>query len=145
MTMTSNTLTISGKYELLALHRALMEARFCSLAHDPDVSASSILANLHRSMMPTLAELAQEEPRSGKRWGEWLVLDEGRWEWRVALAKGADSVLWRLMDATAKSNFAEDLLAPFTVNDQIKAHFVSCVEQEIARRRHGHLPLSAQQ
>jgi hypothetical protein len=132
--MTLNTLTISGKYELLALHRALMEARFSTEAGDPDVSASPMLASLHRTMVTALMALAEREPRSGKRWNEWLALDMARHEWSVAVKRGADSVLWKLMDSSGKASFAADLLAPFDCDERIKAEFVCAVEREIARR-----------
>ena len=58
--MTSKIFNVSGYYELLALHRALLESQLCGEPNDMDVSASPIIARSHKQLLATLVDLEIE-------------------------------------------------------------------------------------
>ena len=60
--------SVTDKYELLALHRALYEAQFSVDPHDRDVPGSPILANLANRVVDALTAL---DPR----WADWRSAD----------------------------------------------------------------------
>lgn len=87
--MTSNSLVLDDYYELLALHRALLEAKFCDEPNDLDVSGSPIIARLYQKLIPVLiqAEVEKKGDTARQSWSHWLRLDATRREWGVALKR----------------------------------------------------------
>lgn len=123
--------SISGKYDLVALHRGLLEARFCAVANDPDVSGSPILSELHRRLVQTLRAIEIEEKGTDSVWATWLKMDSTRREWSVALGRASTCSIWGKLSPEDMLRFVDDLLAPFLVDDAVRKEFVS----EVERRR----------
>lgn len=131
--MTSEIFSVHDKYELLALHRGLMEARFCDVANDPDVSGSPILAKIHREIVSALMALDKPVGGSREQWQEWLIIRADRREWSVALARAAESAWWPRLDGVEKIKAARDLLSPFVLSDQQAEAFVELVDSRSTR------------
>lgn len=130
--MTSNVFSVSDYYELLALHRALLESQFCDVPNDMDVSASPIVAKLHKQLLATLVDVEVERKGVDAKiaWTEWLKIDAERREWKVALKRAKHERLWNEWDYDAKKNYVYDLLSPFELDDNLVDKFiteVSCV------------------
>lgn len=124
--MTSSTLLISDRYEMLALHRGLMEARFCEFPNDADVSGSPILARFHRALLDRIVEL--EGADSAFRWRDWLKAGPERREWKVAVMRAASSSRWKGLNANERRELSRNLLAPFEISDESLSFFVAQVE-----------------
>lgn len=124
--MTSKVLEVVGNNELLALHRGLMEARFCEVPNDPDVSGSPILSEIHRKLVEVI--VAGETVRSTEQWRQWLQLSDDRREWNVALDRAIHSTRWKGLDGDEKRKLALDLLSPFDVSEAGLMSFVSAVD-----------------
>lgn len=127
--MTTSAVVISSKYDLLSLHRGLMEARFCDQANDPDVSGSPILAKIHRDIISAIIEADLSDGLSPERWKAWLKITEDRREWSVALKRASVSSLWRGFSYSDKATLTLDLLAPFDVDPEAVEFFIDAVEK----------------
>jgi|SRR5688500_3680210 hypothetical protein len=125
--MTSRAFSLGDRYELLALHRGLMEARFCEVANDPDVSGSPILSKIHRDIVQLLSEL--ECGGSSASWKQWLTIEPDRREWRVAIKRASDASRWKELDEEGKKKLALDYLAPFEVRDDLLGLFIRTADQ----------------
>jgi len=127
--MTSSVFSVCDYYELLALHRALLEAKFCDEPNDNDVSGSPIVASLHRQLVEALVEAESErkgvEARSA--WTKWLALSSGRREWKVALGRARSEPQWNGWTEKDRLSYARALLSPFSVSDELLAEFIRCV------------------
>ena len=127
--MISNSFVVSDYYELLALHRALLEAKFCDEPNDLDVSASPILAESYRKLISSLINMEVE--RKGKtaqnEWADWLKIGVERREWRVGLQRARNERLWKQWSLQDKRKYVYDLLAPFTLDDELVDYFISQV------------------
>jgi hypothetical protein len=125
--MSSRKLTIDNKYELLALHRGLMEARFCPEPNDMDVSGSPILAALHRRLMDVLLALEPHDSATSLQWKSWLQMDVERRHWGIALGRARNSTWWKKLTIEERKQAALDLLAPFSVTDELIELFLQSV------------------
>lgn len=128
--MTSKPISLIDRYDLLALHRGLMEARFCEIANDPDVSGSPILARIHRDTVAAIIESEKIIGLDVSRWWNWLLISEDRREWAVAVQRASMSSRWGSLDDPSKRELAHDLLAPFTVNEELLDIFLATVEKQ---------------
>lgn len=124
--MTSKVFNVSDYYELLALHRALLESQFCEEPNDLDVSASPIVAKLHKKLLDILVEVESE--RKGfsveNSWGDWLKIHSGRREWKVALKRAKSQEFWGEWDYSTKKEYVYDLLSPFELDDDLVDEFI---------------------
>jgi len=127
--MASKIFNVSDYYELLALHRALLESQFCDEPNDMDVSASPLVAKLHKQLLETLVDVEVE--RNGVEakiaWAEWLEIDVERREWKVALKRAKGERLWAEWNYDAKRAYVYDLLSPFAVDDKLVGEFIKQV------------------
>lgn len=127
--MTTSTIVISDVYELLALQRGLLEARYCDIPNDPSVSASPILAGIHKRVMDAIIAANLPDGLSPDRWRQWLAIDPERREWGVALKRAAQDSSWSRLSQEDKRSFAIGLLTPFEVNDKLLDEFLSRVDE----------------
>ena len=127
--MTSKIFNVSDYYELLALHRALLESQFCDEPSDIDVSASPLVAKLHKQLLETLvdAEVERKGIEAKTAWNEWLEIDAERREWKVALKRAKNERLWNEWDDSTKKTYVYDLLSPFDVDDNLVDKFIAQV------------------
>ena len=127
--MTSKIFNVSDYYELLALHRALLESQFCGEPNDMDISASPIIAKLHKQLLETLVNVEIERKGIAAKtiWDEWLNISAERREWKVALKRAKDERLWNEWDYDAKRTYVYDLLSPFKIDDNLADMFITQV------------------
>ncbi|WP_427885157.1 hypothetical protein ACQHIV_23530 [Kribbella sp. GL6] len=71
--------------ELLAVHRALMAARFVDEPETPTLLGSPYLAKVHSGVVDEMTALCRREGRFGEaeRWEDWREMSRGRAEWGV--------------------------------------------------------------
>lgn len=128
--MTSKVFNVSDYYDLLALHRALLESKFCDEPNDMDVSASPIIAKLHKQLLKVLIEIEVEKKGEDSRvsWAEWLKIDSERREWQQALKRARHESLWQEWDVNTKKNYIYNLLSPFHLDDVQVCDFIVQVD-----------------
>jgi hypothetical protein len=127
--MTSNDFIVNDYYELLALHRVFIEAKFCDCPNDFDVSPSPIVASLHKKLLFSLIAMDVEKKGESARhdWNKWLNIDPSRREWAVAIKRAENENLsgdWSEMD---RKTYILDLLSPFNINDELVEIFLNQV------------------
>lgn len=125
--MNSRILEIYDYYELLALHRALLESKFCSEPNDMDVSGSPIIAKLHRNVVDLLiaAEIDRYGITARDNWDKWLRLDSERREWQVALSRARSHSRLELMNESDRRQHIINLLSPFHVSEDQVNQFIT--------------------
>lgn len=127
--MTSKKFCVDDYYELIALHRALLESQFCDEANDMDVSASPIVAKLHKQLLEILVEVEVEKkgPKVKMAWDDWLKIDVDRREWKIALARAKEERLWSEWGHDERKKYAHDLLSPFELSDDLAEKFIKLI------------------
>ncbi len=117
-------------YELSALHRALMEAKFVEIANSRDVAGSPYVAGLAHRVLDAL--IRQDEERKGPQargsWEEWRKLDSSRREWKIGVRRAKEQSDWDELSGDEKSRLGRDLLAPCEVEAEQVAEFVKEVD-----------------
>jgi hypothetical protein len=126
--MTTKAITLSDIDDLLALHKGLMESRYCTTPYDSYVSGSPRLADIHRNVVAAIRSANLPAGLSPDSWDKWLAIDEDRREWRVALDRAANSSRWQKLDYSEKCEIATNLLSPFTVDEEVLGKFVEAAD-----------------
>jgi hypothetical protein len=127
--MTTKAITLSDIDDLLALHKGLMESRYCTTPYDSYVSGSPRLADIHRNVVAAIRSANLPAGLSPDSWDKWLAIDEDRREWRVALDRAANSSRWQELDYSEKCEVATNLLSPFTVDEEVLGKFVEAADR----------------
>lgn len=96
---------IEDKFELLALHRALFEAKFVEDPRDPVVPGSRIIANLANRLVD---ELAAKDPK----WQQWRNAAQHTERVDVVRRRIAESSKWKSWSAAERRDYVEILLSP---------------------------------
>lgn len=119
-------ITIDSYPDLIILHKTIMEAKFSGDVWDYDVPRSSEIAALSRKVVTELIRQADQKYPGQKRveqWDSWLQIDPERREWKSALNFARKAQYNKLAAASLKAA-VEDLLAPFTVSEDLVQQFV---------------------
>ena len=129
--MISSDFIVNDYYELLTLHRVFIEAKFCDGPNDLDVSASPMVATLHKKLLFNLIAMDVEKKGESARsdWNEWLDIDPSRREWAVAIERAENERLWDDWSVTDRKTYILDLLSPFNVTEELVEVFVNQVKQ----------------
>lgn len=127
--MTTDMLVVSNVHELLALQRVIMEARYCEIASDTAISASPMVADMHKRVLDAIIAADLPAGLSPESWRKWLVMDEGRREWEIALKRVGQHYSWKTLSRDEKRSLASDLLAPFVVSDYLLEKFLTRADE----------------
>lgn len=127
--MTSSSFIVQDYYELLALHKALMEAQFCDDPNNFDISASPVIALLHKRLLESLvhADSARNGEAANNKWENWLSLSSDRREWNVALSRAQNERRWFQWTKEERLEYVKCLLAPFCTSDKLLEEFINQV------------------
>jgi len=120
-------LSTDNYYELLALHKALLESKFNNAPNDFDVSKSPIVNKLYAEVLETLlqAELEKNGEAGKNRWISWFQMDKAKREWNVALNTVKRERLWSDWDNQKKEDFAKAVVYPFQLNEENLQMFIT--------------------
>jgi len=127
--MTTNDFVLSEIHELLALQRVLMEARYCEIPSDTAISASPIVADMHRKVLDAIIAANLPAGLSPSNWEKWLVMDESRREWDIALTRASQYYAWNRSSDEEKRSFALCLFSPFKVSEELLSNFLLRVDE----------------
>jgi hypothetical protein len=124
---------LSGYPELLAVHRALMEAKFREAPNDPVLLGSPLLADVANRVVDALIGLdSQRHGSAGRdRWVEWRQLSPERREWKLAIQAVSSAESWSKWSQAERRSYVITVLAPFTLDDPSIEAFL----EEIANMR----------
>jgi hypothetical protein len=123
-------LRIDDYYELLALHQALLEAKFHANPDNLDVQGSPFVARIAERTLAALVEMELQRGRADRahEWNEWARVEEGGRYWRAAIQRAAACREWSTWSNDEKRRFAVDLLSPFRASEAELEVFVGEAE-----------------
>lgn len=111
--------SVTDYYELLALHKIALEAKFHIDPDDRDIADSPIAATLANRIVEALqnAETLRGKPERASEWARWRKVDfKGRfWKNTVRFLRNHDK--WSSMSQTERRDLAATLLAPFQISE----------------------------
>jgi len=119
-------LEISNYYELLALHKMVMEAKFHRDPDDHDIADSPIAARVACMVVDALkhAENARGFADKAEGWERWKQVDPNSRFWKNSVIFARHHEAWDGMSAAEKRELVGVLLAPFEMSDDAYARFV---------------------
>lgn len=130
--MKNKELVISDYYELLALHKALLEAKF---HRDPDnsmVAGSPFIASISKRTVELLIEIDMSKDLSKKEsWERVLNIKNQGDRWEVALEYAEESNDWDKFTDERRIKYVEYLLSPHIYTEEDVVEFIS----EVTKRR----------
>ena len=130
----SLSLQISDYYELLALHRALMEAKFTPEPWDPIVPGSPYIAKIANQVVDMLTEIEdRQKPESNEEhnWRAWRKIDPTRREWQISLERARKLTKWTQWSFEHKKDMVTIFLSPFTVGENLIITFIEQAEANV--------------
>ncbi len=130
----TNGLHITGYPELLALHSALMVARFARNPIKPELSGSPYLADIANEVVRILAEIEVEQghPDRASRWQAIIDPEEEMWQIAVRNASSNPEV-WKKRSDEEKVERAKTFLSPFIVTNEIVDKFIQQVDERTSQ------------
>ncbi|WP_193092431.1 hypothetical protein [Halomonas colorata] len=120
-------------FELLFLHRALLEAKFSELPNDPDVAASPQIAKISNQTVDEIIAILEKQgnKKEADSWREWRETLKSRprelkiIKSNIDLMKANNS--WASLSNNEKKDTIKDLAAPFFLNkDEIEKIIGTC-------------------
>lgn len=127
--MIKNEVVISDYYELLALHKALIEAKFHTEPENLLISGSPYIADICNKVVQALIEIeTQKDASKQNRWMEWLNIKNQKTFWNRAIKYAQEFNLWDRMNNNEKKKYVMCLLAPFKFNEEDIVRFISEVD-----------------
>ena len=107
---------VSEKYELLALHRALFEAKHHPNPDSPEVAASPYVASLALRVVDALADL-DDPPAFGPGWREWQKFERHEHRLPVIRDRIEECGPWSGWSEGEKREYVQLLLAPLVADE----------------------------
>ncbi len=113
-------------YELIALHRALLESKFNNSPNDYDVAKSPIINKIYSDVLDSIMNYEFERNgQSGKdKWISWLEMDRTKREWDVSLNIIKREHSWSVWDYEEKSKFSLTVIYPFSISSELLKEFI---------------------
>lgn len=121
--------TVNDPVELLALQQVFQEAKFSSDATDADIAHSPVVSRLFERLVATLManDIEREGDAAQLRWSQWLLLDETRSEWAVAMRRACTDEHWAGLSLQQRAEYVQVLLSPFTLPTEGTDRFIRVV------------------
>lgn len=118
------SLKIDDEYELLALHNALMEAKFSEAPSIVEVVSSPYVARLSNKVCdelenqykPSRMDILRKKPSEYNAWKEWRTSpDMEKIESHILRHRPED---WQAWNTEQKEEFLKILIAPYALTDR---------------------------
>jgi hypothetical protein len=126
-----DTVAITDYYELLTLHRVIIEAKFSAPLHDTAIVASPFLATIADRVLNALIEKERQDnqPEKAEQWVAWRMISPERREWSIALTYAKDCGRhWQDWPKEQRHNYVQLLLSPFTISRELLELFCQEVD-----------------
>jgi hypothetical protein len=125
---------ITDYYQLIALHKALIHAKFARKPIDPIISGSPLIADIANQIIETLIQMEIERgnPKAAENWK--IKIDPSGEMWQIALSRvSPDDKVWQKWTQEEKEYYARLLLSPFLFDDNLLLEFVRQVHERSNR------------
>lgn len=127
--MIKNEVTISNHDELLALHKALIEAKFHPEPENTLISGSPFIADICNRVVDALIEIESlKNPSKYEGWMLWLNIKNQKNFWERAIKYAQESNFWNKLTINEKKRYVKCLLSPFKFEETDITIFINEVE-----------------
>lgn len=136
--------------DLLALHRALIEAKFRINPNDELIARSPIIADLCNRVVKELIELElKTDDNAELKWIKWLSISEcdnpfEKYDndltdtnilfltpWEIALINAQKDMRWSISSYEEKEQMVKEYLSPFICTDSQIEKFINIIASQI--------------
>ncbi len=119
--------SIDNYYELMALHRVIMEAKFSIDPNDLEIQLSPMVAKIADQVVEVLIEMEviKEGESSRLKWQEWREISPDRREYQIVQTKIKSEVLWKTWSFNEQKTYVRNLFSPFQISDELISELVS--------------------
>ncbi len=131
--MNEKEVVLSDYFDLLNLHKGLLEARFNENPDNFHVAGSPILANIHEKIIKALISLSIEKYGEDK-WSEWLFIkNHNNYKEKVVKLITTYNKGWSGFSQVRKSEVLKDYLRPFIFDDNYIADVIVEIDKMIVK------------
>jgi hypothetical protein len=115
------TFLIDNYDELMALHRALMEAKFSESPNDLAVQGSSLLSRIANNVVESLTamDIEKDGESSTAKWQKWREVIPERREYKIVQAKLKSESSWIEWDQSEQIEYVQSLFSPLQASEEI--------------------------
>lgn len=119
--------SINNYYELMALHRVIMEAKFSIDPNDLEIQRSPMVANIANQVVEALIEMevSKEGESSRSKWQEWRRFSTDRREYKIIQTKIKAEALWKTWSLDDQKTYVKDLISPLQISDELISKLIS--------------------
>lgn len=129
---------IEDYFEMLALHRALLEAKFSENPNDVDVLGNGVVGSLIIKNIEAMKAVAKAKGENDavKGWDAWKqkrIGEESR-EWKICLRLAFETSSWKNLNRLQKNGLIADLFSPYSLNEDALERFFSLIEEHFSNK-----------
>lgn len=109
---------ICDYYDLLNLHKALLEAKFHLNPDNELVSSSPIIAKICNQIVDILTKYDEEKENKSSEWNNWRKLENQDFFKERALSNSKYNANWNNLSYPDKEIYVKNLISPFSATDK---------------------------
>lgn len=115
--------------ELMALHRALMEAKFSESPNDLAIQGSSLLSKIANNVVESLTamDIEKDGESSIAKWQKWREVIPERREYKIVQAKLKSESSWIEWDHSKQMEYVQSLFSPLQASEEIICNLLNSV------------------
>jgi len=127
-------------YDILNLHKALMEAKFHDNPQNEDIQGSPILARIMNEIVEILSEM---EPNGSAKWIDWRKLRNhlqstnnqgyGKTTWSNMVDRASKNKLWIKYSRDKKVSVTKDYFSPFVLEETEIENFINIIDAKLLK------------
>ena len=108
---------LNDYYDMLNLHKALLEAKFHQEPDNVYISGSPIIANIYNELLNKLTK-SEYEIKGKESWTEWRKIKNQKFYEERAINNINCYSQWKSLDYTQKINVIYNYFSPFTYTEE---------------------------
>lgn len=125
--MKDNVFSIGDYYDLLNLHKALLESRFHQGLDNKYLAGSPVIARIHSQIMDKLA-IWEIERKGSEGWTEWRKISNRKDYLEIAVNNIIKFEEW---DCSSHIETIKNYISPFTATEEEIKFIEECIEKKI--------------
>ena len=126
-----NRLILEDYYDLLNLHKALMEAKFHDNPENSDVAGSPVIAQIMNNIVDILSKIdPHADTNAWKQWRELSRRKKNRDKiWINIIKHASQNNMWSAYTKEKKLEMAKNYISPFCATEEDLEDFIAEVDQ----------------
>ena len=134
-----NELKINAEHELLALHKALMQAKFPETFDiHREIMGSPIISNIMNRLVNLLSETDSHSDK--KMWEDWRKLEVQAYIYHEVCEDIISNKYYRKLNEKKKKEYVKNCFAPYNVNDEMVQQLIINADKQISKAESGNTP-----